>query len=78
MKIEKTINLSRRAYCVITAGAQLLSELLRSIASFLTSSAETSDTQEKQFDGAFKGGSYNYRTRIFDDGTDPIGWYSNE
>ena len=56
----------------------LLGELIRSVLSLLASSAETQEKSEDQFDGAISGGSYNYRTRKFDDGTDPIGWYSNE
>lgn len=78
MERERTDNMSDSGYRLIAAVARLLGELLRSIVSLLASSAKASDTQENQFDGAFKGGSYNYRTRKFDDGTDPIGWYSNE
>jgi len=63
---------------VIAAAMALLGKLLRSVLSLLASSAETQEKKEDQFDGAFKGGSYNYRTRQFDDGTDPIGWHSNE
>ena len=78
MKREKTANLFRSAYSVIAAVMVLLGELLRTVLSLLASSAETQEKKEDQFDGAFKVGSYNYWTRQFDDGTDPIGWYSNE
>ena len=74
MKREKAADLSRSAYSVITAVALLLGELLRSVASLLASSANTSD-MNKSSDNAAGGGVLNYRTGKVDDGTDAVGWY---
>jgi|GWRWMinimDraft_13_1066021.scaffolds.fasta_scaffold123654_1 hypothetical protein len=76
MKREKIADLSKSAYCVIATVVMLLIEAIRNSVGFLAGGVETADTQEEHFHGAFKGGSYNHRTRKFDDGTDPIGWYS--
>lgn len=75
MKREKITNLSKNGYRVIATTVTLLIEAIRHSVGFLAGSVEPADAQEDQFNGAFKGGSYNYRTRKFDDGTDPIGWY---
>ena len=76
MKPEKIANLSRSGYRVIATTVLLLFEAIRHSVGFLAGGVDTADTQEEHFQGAGKGGSYNYRTWKFDDGTDPIGWYS--
>ena len=75
MKREKIANLSRSGYRVIATTVMLLFEAIRHSVGLLAGGVDTADTQEDHFQGACKGGSYNYRTRKFDDGTDPIGWY---
>lgn len=77
MKSEKTINLSRSAYSVITALSLLLGELLKSGASLLASSARTSDSNQVS-DNAAGGGVLNYKTGKVDDGTDAFGWYNED
>ncbi len=75
MKREKIANLSRNGYCIIATAVMLLFEAIIHSIGFFAGGVDTADTQEDHFQGACKGGSYNYRTRKFDDGTDPIGWY---
>lgn len=76
MKREKIANLSRSAYRVFATAVMLLMETIRHSIGFLAGGVDAAETQEDHFHGACKGGSYNYRTRKFDDGTDPMGWYS--
>ena len=77
MKREKTANITRSAFSVITGVAPLLGELVRSVASFLASSAKTSDTNDAT-NNATHGGVLNHRTGKFDDGTDASGWYDQD
>jgi hypothetical protein len=77
MKREKTTNLSRSTYSVITAVALLLGELVRSVASFLASCTKTSNENDAS-NNAAGGGVLNYRTGRVDDGTDPVGWYKED
>lgn len=75
MKREKIADPSRRGYHVIVTAVMLLFEAIRHSVGLLAEGVDTADTREDHFQGSCKGGSYNYRTRKFDDGTDPTGWY---
>jgi hypothetical protein len=76
MKREKIANLSRSGYRIIATTVMLLIEAIRHSVGILAGGVDTTDTRDDHFQGSCKGGSYNFRTRKFDDGTDPIGWYS--
>jgi hypothetical protein len=57
-----------------TAGA--FTKLIASLTGLLAASAQTSSaSDEKESDIT---GVYNFRTRKFDNGTDPYGWYEED
>lgn len=54
-----------------------MSRLITEFVGFLASSADTSE-EEENIDGDYLIGVYNFRTRKFDNGTDPYGWYEED
>lgn len=77
MERKRTHNMSESAYCVFIAVIRLLGELLRSVASTLSSGTKTS-AQNDASNNAAQGGALNHRTGRFDDGTDASGWYEKD
>ena len=78
MAKRKEINyLLRNSYRVIVVLVMFVGELLVSAASFLSSSAKTSNINEAS-ENAIRGGVLNYRTGQLDDGTDAAGWYEKD
>ena len=58
------------------AVAGALTKLIASLTGLLAASAQTSSaSDEKESDIT---GVYNFRTRKFDNGTDPYGWYEED
>ncbi len=54
-----------------------MSKLLIGFVGFLASSADTSE-EEENIEEDYLIGVYNFRTRKFDNGTDPYGWYEED
>jgi len=44
----------------------------------LTTTADSATQQDDALGNAIRGGDLNFRTKKFDDGTDPAGWYGRD
>lgn len=51
--------------------------VLGRVLGFFAASAETTSANHKS-DNAARGGEFNFRTEMFDDGTDSFGWYEDD
>ena len=54
-----------------------MSKLVFGFAGFLAASADTSE-EEDNAEEDYLTGAYNFRTRKYDNGTDPYGWYEED
>ena len=54
-----------------------MTKLGTGILGLFAESAKTVDSNETS-DNSVSGGSFNYHTEKFDDGTDPVGWYERD
>lgn len=54
-----------------------LSKLVMGFVGLLAASTVTSEDEDSTEDGDLTG-AYNFRTRKFDNGTDPYGWYEED
>ncbi len=61
----------------VKATIAVMSKLVLGFVGFLASSADTSEEQDNAEEGDLTG-AYNFRTRKFDNGTDPYGWYEED
>ncbi len=61
----------------VKATIAVMSKLVFGFVGFLASSADTSKEQDNAEEGDLTG-AYNFRTRKFDNGTDPYGWYEED
>ena len=61
----------------VKATIAVMSKLVFGFVGFLASSADTSEEQDNAEEGDLTG-AYNFRTRKFDNGTDPYGWYEED
>jgi hypothetical protein len=77
MKRQNISNLLVKVFAVFVAAGLFLGELGRIVASFLASGTNVHDTNDAS-DNAARGGVLNYRTMMFDDGTDASGWYEKD
>lgn len=77
MNRQNNSNLLIQAFAVFVTAGLFLGELGRIVASFLASGTLGHDTNDAS-DNAARGGILNYRTRMFDDGTDAGGWYEKD
>ncbi len=57
--------------------ARLLSKLVMGLIGLLAASADTSEEEGNTEEGDLIG-VYNFRTRKYDNGTDPYGWYEED
>jgi len=62
---------------VSMAAVGILGTLTASLVGFLVGSANTSEKEDNSAEGDLTG-VYNFRTRKFDNGTDPYGWYEED
>ena len=77
MKRQNYSNLLIQAFAVFVAAGLVLGELGRIVASFLASGTTVHDSNNAS-NNAARGGVLNYRTMMFDDGTDASGWYEKD
>ncbi len=77
METRKITNLVSATYRATVAAGLFLWELVRVVVSFLASVTTENDTNVSS-DNAARGGVLNYRTSMFDDGTDASGWYEKD
>ena len=54
-----------------------MSKIVMGFIGLLAASADTSEEQDNA-EGDYLTGVYNFRTRKFDNGTDPYGWYEED
>ena len=62
---------------IVKATIAVMIKLVFGFASFLASSADTSE-EEDNAEEDYLTGVYNFRTRKYDNGTDPYGWYEED
>ena len=55
----------------------VISKVVMGFVSLLAASTVTSEDEDSTEDGDLTG-AYNFRTRKFDNGTDPYGWYEED
>lgn len=77
MKRQNISSLLVQACAVFVAAVLFLGELGRIVASFLVSGITVPDSNDAS-NNAARGGVLNYRTTMFDDGTDAGGWYEKD
>jgi len=61
----------------VKATIAVMSKLVFGFVGFLASSADTSEEQDNAEED-YLTGVYNFRTRKYDNGTDPYGWYEED
>ena len=61
----------------VKAIIRAMSKLVISFVGLLAASADTSEEEDSAEEGDLTG-AYNFRTRKFDNGTDPYGWYEED
>ncbi len=61
----------------VKATIAAMSKLVMGFIGLLATSADTTEEQDNAEEGDLTG-AYNFRTRKFDNGTDPYGWYEED
>jgi hypothetical protein len=77
MTTKDLTNLVGTIYDATVAAGLFIGELVRIVVSFLASATIENDTNVAS-NNAARGGVLNYRTMMFDDGTDAGGWYEKD
>jgi hypothetical protein len=77
MTRQKNSNFLVQAFAVFVAAGLFLGEIGRIVAYFLASGTTVHDSNDAS-NNAARGGVLNYRTMMFDDGTDASGWYEKD
>ncbi len=72
----KGYNTNRTGHLLLTL-VRTLSVVATGFIGLLAASAETSSENDNAEEGDLTG-AYNFRTRKFDNGTDPYGWYEED
>ncbi len=72
----KGYNANRTGHLLL-ALVRTLSVVVTGFIDLLAASAETSSEKDNAEEGDLTG-AYNFRTRKFDNGTDPYGWYEED
>ena len=73
-QLIKFLNATGRAILDII---KAIAKLFAGIIGLFAESAKNTEFDEVS-DNSVSGGSFNYRTGKFDDGTDPVGWYEGD
>ncbi len=71
-----TMHYSRKLLLVLKAIIGVTSKLVAGLIGLLAAGVVTSEEDDSE-DGDLTG-NYNFRTRKFDNGTDPYGWYEED